>query len=131
MEPPTGTRILNGARNLAPMHRAIALASASLAAVLGLSVTITRRPSDYDWAMIRAGTFLALRWVAILKGRVDASLAETAMEDGFEIASVRFTGLIREAPGAQPEAFDEIWHVRRKASDPKAAWLIMGIQQVG
>ena len=62
---------------------------------------------------------------------VDASLAETAMEDGFEIASVRFTGLIRETPGAQPEAFDEIWHVRRKASDPKAAWLIMGIQQVG
>lgn len=62
---------------------------------------------------------------------VDASLAETAMEDGFEIASVRFTGLIRETPGAQPEAFDEIWHVRRKASDPKASWLIMGIQQVG
>lgn len=41
-------------------HTAAAVGSMSLAALLGLSVTITRRPSDYDWAMIRAGTFLAL-----------------------------------------------------------------------
>jgi len=59
---------------------------------------------------------------------VDAKVIEAVVEDGYEIASVRFWGLMRDAPNANPESFDEIWHVRRKAGS-KAPWLIAGIQQ--
>jgi len=61
---------------------------------------------------------------------VNASLYDAVVEDGWEIASVRFTGLIREEAGANPVPYDELWHVRKKAGDAKASWLIMGIQQV-
>lgn len=61
---------------------------------------------------------------------INASLYDAVVEDGWEIASVRFTGLIREEAGANPVPVDELWHVRKKANDPKASWLIMGIQQV-
>lgn len=37
-----------------------ALGSMSLAALLGMAVTVTRRPSDYEWGMVRSATFLAL-----------------------------------------------------------------------
>ena len=60
---------------------------------------------------------------------VEAQLADFATEDGYDIVSVRFYGLIRENESANPEPFDEIWHVRRKAGDRKDAWLISGIQQ--
>jgi predicted lipid-binding transport protein (Tim44 family) len=60
---------------------------------------------------------------------VDADVIEAVVEDGYEVASVRFWGLIRENDAANPEPFDEIWHVRRKAGDAKASWLIAGIQQ--
>jgi predicted lipid-binding transport protein (Tim44 family) len=61
---------------------------------------------------------------------VNASLYEAVVEGDWEIASVRFTGLIREEAGANPVPYDELWHVRKKAGDAKGAWLIMGIQQV-
>jgi len=61
---------------------------------------------------------------------INASLHDAVVEDGWEIASVRFTGLIREEAGANPVPVDELWHVRKKANDPKGSWLIMGIQQV-
>lgn len=61
---------------------------------------------------------------------VDASIAEAAVDGDFAYASVRFWGLIREAPGANPQPFDEVWHVRRKAGNPKDPWVIAGIQQV-
>jgi predicted lipid-binding transport protein (Tim44 family) len=60
---------------------------------------------------------------------VEAKLVEVVTEGGYDIASVRFYGLLREAPGANPESFDETWHVRRKAGDRKDSWLIAGIQQ--
>jgi predicted lipid-binding transport protein (Tim44 family) len=60
---------------------------------------------------------------------VDASMAEAAIEGEYAYASVRFWGLLREAPGANPEPFDEIWHVRRKAGNAKDPWVIAGIQQ--
>jgi predicted lipid-binding transport protein (Tim44 family) len=60
---------------------------------------------------------------------VEADVVEAVVEDGYEIASVRFWGLIRENDAANPEPFDETWHVRRKAGDRKAPWLIAGIQQ--
>ena len=60
---------------------------------------------------------------------VDADVVEAQVEDGYEVASVRFWGLIRENDAANPEPFDEIWQVRRKADDRRAPWLIAGIQQ--
>jgi predicted lipid-binding transport protein (Tim44 family) len=61
---------------------------------------------------------------------VNAQLVDVAAEDGYDIASVRFTGLIREQDAGNPEPFDEIWHVRKKIGDRNPAWLIAGIQQV-
>ncbi len=60
---------------------------------------------------------------------VDNSMADAAVEGDYAYASVRFWGLTREAPAANPEPFDEIWHVRRKAGNPKDPWVIAGIQQ--
>jgi predicted lipid-binding transport protein (Tim44 family) len=60
---------------------------------------------------------------------LEAQLLDVAQEEGFDYASVRFYGLIRENAAANPEPFDEIWHVRRKAGDRKDPWLIAGIQQ--
>jgi len=61
---------------------------------------------------------------------VNASLVEAVVEGDYAIVSVRFTGLIRETADANPEPFDEIWHVRQDQRDRKATWLIAGIQQV-
>lgn len=60
---------------------------------------------------------------------LDAQLVENAVEDDYALASVRFSGLIREAPGTNPESFDEIWNVRKSLRDRKSVWLIAGIQQ--
>lgn len=61
----------------------------------------------------------------------DARLVEAVVEGDYEIASVRYTGTIRESAGALAEPFDEVWHVRKKAGDAKDPWLIAGIQQLG
>ncbi|MEO8417465.1 MAG: Tim44-like domain-containing protein [Methylophilaceae bacterium] len=59
---------------------------------------------------------------------INAELLEVADEKDFSIASVRFTGQLRENNGA-PEIVDEIWHVQKDLRDDKAAWLIAGLQQ--
>jgi predicted lipid-binding transport protein (Tim44 family) len=59
--------------------------------------------------------------------RVDAQVVDFATEDGREIVSVRFHGLIREEAGQPAAAFDEIWHLVRPASGGN--WAIAGIQQ--
>ena len=64
--------------------------------------------------------------VEVLK--LDADLLEVVTENGREIASVRFTGLIREDENAGAEPFDEVWHVTKDISDKNGAWLIAGIQ---
>jgi len=60
---------------------------------------------------------------------LESQVLEAVIEEDYEVASVRFWGLIREEPGANPEPFDEIWVVRKKANDRRAPWLIAGIQQ--
>jgi predicted lipid-binding transport protein (Tim44 family) len=45
------------------------------------------------------------------------------------LASVRFSGLIRESSGAPAEPFAEIWNLS-KATRPGEGWLLAGIQQV-
>jgi predicted lipid-binding transport protein (Tim44 family) len=61
---------------------------------------------------------------------LDAQLVEAVVEGDYAIASVRFCGLIREKAEGNPEPFDEVWHVRKSLKDPKATWLIAGIQQM-
>ncbi len=60
---------------------------------------------------------------------IDADLLDIETADELAVASVRFTGQMREAPDALPEAFDEIWHVQKNLKDNTATWLLAGIQQ--
>lgn len=60
---------------------------------------------------------------------VDAKVLDVYSEGDNTIASVRFTGQIREQANGPMESFDEIWHVQRPQSVPNADWYIAGIQQ--
>jgi predicted lipid-binding transport protein (Tim44 family) len=57
--------------------------------------------------------------------QLDASVIDVATENGEQIVSVRFWGLVREESEQAAENFDEIWHLV-SAGD---GWLIAGIQQ--
>ena len=59
---------------------------------------------------------------------INGSLLEVANEGDYAIASVRFTGQLRENNGTQ-ENVDEVWHVQKNLRDDKAVWLLSGIQQ--
>lgn len=59
---------------------------------------------------------------------LEAEVLEVVSESEKHIASVRFTGSIREDRNALPEAFDEIWHLE-KPINGASGWLISGIQQ--
>ncbi len=61
---------------------------------------------------------------------IDANLLEVETTHDMAIASVRFTGQLRDGPDSEPEAFDEIWHVQKDLKDPNATWLLAGIQQI-
>ena len=61
---------------------------------------------------------------------VDAQLLEAVVEGDYAVASVRFSGLIRENNAPNPEPFDELWHVRKALGQRNAPWLIAGIQQM-
>jgi hypothetical protein len=60
---------------------------------------------------------------------LDAHLLEVATEDGRHAASVRFSGLAREAPGAEAASFEEVWNLVKPA-DGSGGWLLAGIQQM-
>lgn len=60
---------------------------------------------------------------------VEAKVIEVANEAGRQIASVRFTGVIREDVGGAATSLDETWHVVKDGNDRNAPWLIAGIQQ--
>jgi predicted lipid-binding transport protein (Tim44 family) len=59
---------------------------------------------------------------------LQADLLELATEGERHWASVRFSGLIRETPGAAPEGFEEVWNLVKPASGG-SGWLLAGIQQ--
>ena len=61
---------------------------------------------------------------------VDAQLLEAMVEGDYALATVRFSGLIRENDAAHPEPFDELWHVRKRLAERNGTWLIAGIQQM-
>ena len=60
---------------------------------------------------------------------LDADLLEVLTEGDTHWASVRFSGMIRESPDAQPEAFQEIWNLAKPVSGT-SGWLLAGIQQM-
>jgi predicted lipid-binding transport protein (Tim44 family) len=60
---------------------------------------------------------------------LNADLLEVATEGGRHWASVRFSGLVRETPGAAPASFEEVWNLMKPA-DGSSGWLLAGIQQM-
>ena len=59
---------------------------------------------------------------------INGELLEVNEENDWAIATVRFTGQLRENNG-MPENVDEIWHVQKNLRDNKSVWLLAGIQQ--
>jgi predicted lipid-binding transport protein (Tim44 family) len=45
------------------------------------------------------------------------------------VASIRFSGLVREEEGGGANSVDEIWHVQHRWESSEGDWLISGIQQ--
>jgi len=60
---------------------------------------------------------------------LQADLLEVVNEGGFQWASVRYSGSLRDAPGATPEEFTEVWNLQKPA-DGSGGWVLAGIQQV-
>jgi len=61
---------------------------------------------------------------------LDAELLEVATDGDLAVASVLFSGFVRESEDGLPEHFEEIWHVVKNPTDRKSSWLLAGIQQV-
>ena len=60
--------------------------------------------------------------------RIDAEVLDLAIENGQQIVSARFHGLIREEKDGVAAPFNEIWHLV-KPIDGSHEWAIAGIQQ--
>jgi predicted lipid-binding transport protein (Tim44 family) len=60
---------------------------------------------------------------------LEAQVLEVAEEADRYIVSVRFTGSVREQPGAVPEDLDEVWHLTKPRAG-SGRWIVAGIQQV-
>ena len=58
---------------------------------------------------------------------VDAQVLDVVQEADRQIVSVRYHGMVRETAGAQPERFDEVWHLVQPQG--QEGWLIAGIEQ--
>ncbi len=58
---------------------------------------------------------------------LQAQVVERAVENGEQIVSVRFSGLIREQSEQAAQNFDEVWHLVRPL-DESREWAIAGIQ---
>lgn len=60
--------------------------------------------------------------------KIDAEVLDLAREDGRQVVSVRFHGLVRELSDAAATDFDEVWHLV-KPDDDSRPWAIAGIEQ--
>lgn len=60
---------------------------------------------------------------------LDAALLAVQQIDQDEMASVRFSGMIREQADAPAESFDEVWNFARPANG-QGGWVLVGIQQL-
>lgn len=84
--------------------------------------------------MTTTGMFEALRADSGAGQQTDvvtlsADLLEVTTEGDRHWASVRFSGLVRETPGAEPAGFEEVWNLMKPA-DGSSGWLLAGIQQM-
>ena len=59
---------------------------------------------------------------------LDAEIADMAIDGEYFVVSIRFSGFIQESAEESAHAFNEVWHIRRDASD-QGNWLVAGIQQ--
>lgn len=59
---------------------------------------------------------------------IAAEVVDFADEAERQVVSVRYTGRVQEAEGAEPVAVDEVWHLV-KPHDGSRNWAIAGIQQ--
>lgn len=57
--------------------------------------------------------------------QLDAEVVDVARDDGRDVVSVRFSGLVREQREAGAEPFNELWHLVRPAAG--GDWAIAGI----
>jgi predicted lipid-binding transport protein (Tim44 family) len=62
---------------------------------------------------------------------LNAELLGVQRDGDQAVASVRFTGLIREDEQAPAKPLDEVWHVAHDWASAEGDWLINGIQQQG
>ena len=60
---------------------------------------------------------------------LNADLLGLTQEGNQVVASVRYSGLIREERNAEAKPFSEIWHVQRNLNQADADWYIAGIEQ--
>jgi len=59
---------------------------------------------------------------------LEAEVNDVVEEGESYIVSVRFSGLIREEAGSEPESFCEIWHLE-KPQTGRSGWVVADIQQ--
>jgi len=59
---------------------------------------------------------------------LDSRVVEVVTEGDHFIASVRFTGMMKDDPTSQPEHFSEVWHLQ-KPLNGSTGWQVAGIQQ--
>ena len=60
---------------------------------------------------------------------LDAKWLGIEESDDEYLASIEFTGMIREEPNAPPESFKEIWNMSRSKHD-NSGWLLAGMQAI-
>jgi len=106
--------------------------AAGFDAHLPVAVQGPRVPAGFDVAgFLRAAkeVFLGARD----KGRdvvmLNAQLLEVATDQGSQVASVHFSGLVCETPGAEAAGFAEVWNLVKPA-DGSGGWLPAGVQQM-
>lgn len=63
--------------------------------------------------------------------RVQSEMLAIQRDGDLVVASILFSGLIREEEQGVAEEFREIWHVQHPWDSPQGDWLIAGIQQQG
>jgi predicted lipid-binding transport protein (Tim44 family) len=61
---------------------------------------------------------------------LDAHLLGIETTSVEHIASLRFTGMIREEANGEARPFDEVWNLVKPASG-QGGWVLAGIQQLG
>jgi predicted lipid-binding transport protein (Tim44 family) len=61
--------------------------------------------------------------------RLQAELLTLQREEDMAVASIRFSGLIREEEKGVAQELNEIWHIQHPWASPEGDWYIAGIQQ--